>query len=146
MIEIYSLNDIKKLEEQKLAPSKILSLITKELEAIYNWSDEDHETDFESFNAKDYGYGYIAIIEGTETPEEIKAIGLSDGLEGVVPEAAFNYYCDDSNKWTRIVVIYNDSFSMSFFLKNCDLFDSYIAPSEAANTSAGNINPDFIPF
>ena len=41
-----------------------------------------------------------------------------------IPEASHNYYVD-GEKWTKLIVVYNDSYSMSFWLKNCSLFDSY---------------------
>ena len=51
-------------------------------------------------------------------------LGLSEGLDGVIPEASHNYYFA-GQKWTKLIVVYNDSYTMSFWLKNCDIFDSY---------------------
>lgn len=123
MIEIKSVGDIKTLEK-KAVPKQIVELITDELKAIHAWSDEDKEYSFEEFNTDIFDYGYIVLLEGNESREDYIYLGLSEGLDGVIPEASHNYYFA-GQKWTKLIVVYNDSYTMSFWLKNCDIFDSY---------------------
>ena len=94
------------------------------MKAIHAWADEDKEYSFEEFNTDIFDYGYIVLLEGNESREDYIYLGLSEGLEGVIPEASHNYYVD-GEKWTKLIVVYNDSYTMSFWLKNCDIFDSY---------------------
>lgn len=124
MIEIKCMEDIRNLSAKAVIPEEIVEKISKELVIIKKWSDEFNEVDMENFNTDDFGYGYIVILEGNESEEDFKDLGLMDGLDGVIPEAAESYYINDE-KWTRVVVIYNDSYSMSFWLKNCELFNDY---------------------
>ena len=123
MIEVKSVGDIKALEK-KAVPKQIMDLITDELKAIHAWADEDEEYSFEEFNTDIFDYGYIVLLEGNESREDYIYLGLSEGLEGVIPEASHNYYFA-GQKWTKLIVVYNDSYTMSFWLKNCDIFDSY---------------------
>lgn len=125
MIKVQCLQDIEALDNENRLPSLIIKYLKEELERIKSWSDEFNETTLEDFHTDDYDYGYIAIFEGNESDEEIEELGLSDGLEAILPEAAYNYYVD-GEKWTKIIVVYNDSYSMSLWLRNTDIFDSYV--------------------
>lgn len=127
MIKIKCLKDI--LDNKDKLPESIMTMLKEELVRVKSWSDEFNETTLEEFHTDNYDYGYIVIFEGTETDKEIEDIGLSDGLEAILPEVAYNYYID-GEKWTKIIVIYNDSYSISLWLKNSDLFDSYVATDE----------------
>lgn len=124
MIEIKCVKDVKALSARSLVPEEIVEKIYEELAVIKKWSDEYDEVDINDYNAEDFGYGYIVVLEGNETEAEIKEIGLTEGLEGVIPEAAESFYVG-KEKWTRIIVVYNDSYSMSFWLKNSNQFDDY---------------------
>lgn len=125
MIKVQCLQDIEALDNENRLPSLIIKYLKEELERIKSWFDEFNETTLEDFHTDDYDYGYIAIFEGNESDEEIEELGLSDGLEAILPEAAYNYYVD-GEKWTKIIVVYNDSYSMSLWLRNTDIFDSYV--------------------
>lgn len=129
MIEIKCFKDILILAKKNIVPKPILNMLKQELVRIKSWSDEYNETSLTEFHTDDYDYGYIAILDGSETGEQIKSLGLSDGLAGVIPEIAFNYFIE-GEKWTKIIVVYNDSYSMSFWLRNCNLFDSYATTDE----------------
>ena len=129
MIKIKCLKDILDLESNKAIPDSIIAMLKEELVRVKEWCDEFDETSLEEFNADDYDFGYIAIFEGNETDQEIEAIGLSDGLEAILPEAAYNYFID-GEKWTKIIVVYNDSYSMSMWLRNTDIFNSYVVTDD----------------
>lgn len=136
MIEIKCKRDIETLKEHKDIPMELIDHLCEELNTLKSWCDEDNQDTIDTFNADNYGYGYIAILEGNETEEEIKNIGLSDGLEGVIPEDAMSHIFE-GDKWTRIIVIYNDSYSMSFWIKNSSLFDSYEHESTENEDNSG---------
>ena len=129
MIKVKCLNDILDLESNKTIPDSIIDMLKEELVRVKEWCDEFDETSLEEFHTDDYDFGYIAIFEGNETDQEIEAIGLSDGLEAILPEAAYNYFID-GEKWTKIIVVYNDSYSMSVWLRNTDIFDSYVVTDD----------------
>lgn len=125
MIKVKCLKDILDLERNKTIPDSIITMLKEELVRVKEWCDEFGEVSLEAFHTDYYDFGYIAIFEGNETDQEIEAIGLSDGLEAILPEAAYNYFID-GEKWTKIIVVYNDSYSMSIWLRNTDIFDSYV--------------------
>ena len=125
MIKVKCLKDILDLECNKTIPDSIITMLEEELVRVKEWCDEFDEVSLEEFHTDDYGFGYIALFMGNETDQEIEAIGLSDGLEAILPEAAYNYFID-GEKWTKIIVVYNDSYSMSIWLRNTDIFDSYV--------------------
>lgn len=125
MIKVKCYQDILALEDNSTIPDRLVTMLKEELARIKSWSDEFNETSIEEFHTDNYDYGYIAIFEGTETDQEIEDIGLSDGLEAILPEAAYNFFID-GEKWTKIIVVYNDSYSMSVWLRNTDIFDSYV--------------------
>ena len=129
MIKVKCLKDILDLESNKTIPDSIIAMLKEELVRVKEWCDEFDETSLEEFHTDDYDFGYIAIFEGNETDQEIEAIGLSDGLEAILPEAAYNYFID-GEKWTKIIVVYNDSYSMSVWLRNTDIFDSYVVTDD----------------
>lgn len=124
MIEVKCYKDIIKLTMVRILPSRIIEMLKEELVRIKSWSDEYNEVNFTEFHTDDYDYGYIVLLDGNETCDQLKSIGLSEGLQGIIPEVAYNYYFDNE-KWTKIVVVYNDSYSMVFYLRNSNQFDSY---------------------
>ena len=126
MIEIRCMKDINILESKQILPHQLITMLREELKAIREWADEDHTSTMEDFNTDDYGYGYTAILEGNESKSDLDHLGLVCGLNGIIPETAENYYFE-GDKWTRIIVIYNDSYTMVFWLKNCQKFDDYAA-------------------
>lgn len=133
MIKVKCYKDILNLEVNNTVPERIITMLKEELARIKSWSDEDCETSLESFHTDDYDYGYIVIFEGTETDQEIEDLGLTDGLEAILPEVAYNFFIE-GQKWTKIIVIYNDSYSMSVWLRNTDIFDSYVTNDEGSDT------------
>ena len=124
MIEIKCFKDIEVLKASKDIPALLVELINEDLVILKKWSDEDDEVSMEEFNTDDFGYGYIVVLEGNESEADIKNVGLTEGLEGTIPEAAYSYFIN-GDKWTRAIIIYNDSYSMSFWLKNSNLFSKY---------------------
>ena len=124
MIEIKCIKDIEELKAIEGIPALLVEMITEDLVILKKWSDEDDEVSMEDFNADDFDYGYIVVLEGNESAEEIKNVGLTGGLEGTIPEAAYSYFIN-GDKWTRAIIIYNDSYSMSFWLKNSNIFSKY---------------------
>lgn len=138
MLKVKCYKDILTLEANNSVPDRIITMLKEELARIKSWSDEDCETTLESFHTDDYDYGYIAIFEGTETDQEIEDLGLTDGLEAILPEVAYNFFID-GEKWTKIIVIYNDSYSMSVWLRNTDIFDSYVTNVEDSDAPSVEI-------
>lgn len=125
MIEIRCLDDIISVEEKQALPKRLIALLTDDLHTIQDYVDECEEYSFEEFNTDYMDNGYIAVLEGNESRSDIvDTLGLTGGLDDVIPETAENYTID-GDKWTRIVVVYNDSYSMIIWLKNYDGFDSY---------------------
>ena len=93
--------------------------------------DEDDEDTLEEFDTDYTGNGYIAILDGSESIEVIEGkLGLTGGLDEVIPESAENFFIG-SDKWSRVIVIYNDSFGMILWLKNYDGFDSYVTDKKS---------------
>ena len=129
MIKVKCLKDILDLESNKTIPDSIIAMLKEELVRVKEWCDEFDDTSLEEFHADNYDFGYIVLFMGNETDQEIEAIGLSDGLEGILPEAAYNFFID-GEKWTKIIVVYNDSYSMSMWLRNTDIFDSYVVTDD----------------
>ncbi len=134
MIKVKCYKDILDLEVNNTVPARLITMLKEELVRVKEWCDEFDETILEEFHTDDYDFGYIVIFEGNETDQEIEAIGLSDGLEAILPEAAYNYFID-GEKWTKIIVVYNDSFSISLFLRNTDTFDSYVISDDDSDES-----------
>lgn len=124
MYEVKCLDDIKQLANGFRVPNQMIALLMQDLSTIKEWEDQDHEYTLENFNTDYTNNGYIAILEGNETPLEIEQLGLTGGLDHVIPEDATIYYMED-DKWVRSIIIYNDSFSMIVYVKNYDGFDSY---------------------
>ena len=141
MIEIKCFKDIEAIKANDSIPEELVEMINEDLVIIKKWSDEDDEVSMDDFNAEDFGYGYIVILEGNETDEDIKELGLSDGLAGVVPEAAYSYFIKGT-KWTRIVVVYNDSYTMSFWLSNSSQFNDYEVMCSGYSTTSGYENKE----
>ena len=124
MIEIKCFKDIEVLKASEGIPALLVEMINEDLVILKKWSDEDDEVSMEEFNTDDFGYGYIVVLEGNESEADIKNVGLTEGLEGTIPEAAYSYFIN-GDKWTRAIIIYNDSYSMSFWLKNSNIFSKY---------------------
>lgn len=137
MIEIKCVNDIKALIGNKNIPAELVGHISEEFAVIKTWCDEDNQDTIETFHTDNYGYGYIVILEGNETEAEIRELGLSEGLSGVIPEDAVNYrFCAD--KWTRVIVVMNDSYSLSLWLKNNNMFESYEREYDSNEVNCGD--------
>ena len=111
MYKIKCVDDIERLRKDLVLSKELLVELEKDLHVVHEWSDMDEECDFFDFNADDFGYGYIAVLEGEDGLKEYEDIGLTGGLEEVVPETSDEYLLN-SEQWTRIVVVCNDSYSM----------------------------------
>lgn len=129
MIEIRCLKDIKRIENQ--IQKELADKLLADLLVIKASCDEDGEYTLEEFNADYTGNGYIAILDGSEDNKAIEEeLGLTGGLKEVIPESAENFFIG-SDKWSRVIVIYNDSLGMILWLKNYDGFDSYVTDNKA---------------
>lgn len=124
MIEIRCLKDIADALENKSISEELAELLRKDLATIRNSCDEDRKYSIEDFHTDYTDNGYIAILQGSETKEEIISLGLTGGLEETIPEAVIKYNIND-DYWCRAVVIYNDSYAMILWLKNYNGFDEW---------------------
>lgn len=133
MIEIRCLKDIKRIENQ--IQKELADKLLADLLVIKESCDEDDEYTLEEFNADYTGNGYIAILDGSENDKVIEEdLGLTGGLKEVIPESAENFFIG-SDKWSRVIVIYNDSFGMILWIKNYDGFDRYVTDNKACTFS-----------
>lgn len=135
MIEIRCLKDIANATCKGSIGEELAEKLREDLNVIKDSCDEDDEYDIESFHTDYTGNGYIVILDGTESKKEIVNLGLSGGLEETVPEAVTNYNLNDT-KWTKAIIIYNDSYAMIFWLKNYDGFDSWEMADENIHANA----------
>ena len=125
MIKIKCLGDIEELVMEHTYPTPLTDMLYHDIEALHEWADYDHTTTLEEFYADDFDFGYIAILNGTESTQELEdGIGLTGGYTSTIPEAVNNHYWG-GDKWSRVLVIYNDSYSMILWIRNYDGFDSY---------------------
>ena len=127
MIEIRCLKDIADALESKVISEELAKLLRKDLMVIKDYCDEEGEYSIETFHTDYFDNGHIAIVDETTTNEQILELGLTGGLSETIPEAVVNYTIN-STKWTRAVVIFNDSFGMILWLKNFDGFDGWELP------------------
>ena len=142
MIEIKCLADIANAKESKDISEELAEMLRKDLMVIKDYCDEDGEYSIETFHTDYFNNGHIAIVDESTTNEQILELGLTGGLQETIPEAVVNYTINstiNSTKWTRAVVIFNDSFGMILWLKNFDGFDSWEMPVEESY-------PDGTPF
>ena len=129
MIEIKCLADIANAKESKDISEELAEMLRKDLMVIKDYCDEDGEYSIETFHTEYFANGHIAIVDESTTNEQILELGLTSGLQETIPEAVVNYTIN-STKWTRAVVIFNDSFGMILWLKNFYGFDSWEMPVE----------------
>ena len=115
MKEIKRIDDIEKLKKEGKLPNELIEKIEDDLHIVHEWSDMDEECCFEDFDADDFGYGHIAIFDGTEEKQDYEKIGLTGGLEEITPETVEEQLIGGI-KWSRLVVVYNDSYSMILWL------------------------------
>ena len=115
MKEVKRIGDIEKLRKEGKFPDDLIEEIEEDLHIVHEWSDIDEECCFEDFDADDFGYGHIAIFDGAEEKQDYEKIGLTGGLEEITPETFEERLIGDI-KWSRLVVVYNDSYSMILWL------------------------------
>ena len=121
--EIKCLKDIMDLEHEY--PKEFIDYITNDFKTIKEWADEDKEYTLESYNTDYSGNGYIVVLNGNESVEELEnRIGLTGGLDKTIPEVV-NIYEVKGTLWRRMIVIYNDSFANIIWIPNYDGLDSY---------------------
>ena len=133
MKKIKCLRDIQSLEQAHTVPQELITELYQDLAGLYDWAEDDHAVTLEEFHADDYDYGYIALLDGTESAKDLEdEIGLTGGYENTVPESTEIYHWG-TDKWVRVIVIYNDSYSMVLWIKNYDGFDSYEASHNESN-------------
>ena len=134
MKEVKRMGDIERLRIEGKFTDELLEKIEEDLHVVHEWSDIDEECCFEDFDADDFGYGHIAILDGTEEKQDYEKIGLTDGLEEITPETVEEQLISGT-KWTRLVVVYNDSYSSIIWLpseiiKNNKTVDSGVVEHE----------------
>lgn len=129
MIEIKCLADIANAIKEKRISEEFAELLRKDLLTIKNSCDEDKEYSLETFHTDYTNNGYIAILFGNESQDDIINLGLTGGLAEIIPEAVIKHTINNII-WTRAVVIYNDSFAMILWLKNYNGFDEWEMPKE----------------
>ena len=115
MEEVKRIGDIAKLKKEGKLPNELIEKVEDDLHIVHEWSDIDEECCFEDFDADDFGYGHIAIFDGTEEKQDYEKIGLTGGLEEITPETVEERLIGGI-KWSRLVVVYNDSYSMILWL------------------------------
>ena len=115
MEEVKRIGDIEKLKKEGKLPNELIEKVEDDLHIVHEWSDMDEECCFEDFDADDFGYGHIAIFDGTEDKQDYEKIGLTGGLEEITPEIVEERLIGGI-KWCRLVVVYNDSYSMILWL------------------------------
>ena len=115
MEEIKRIGDIERLKKERNFPNELIEKIEDDLHIVHEWSDMDEECCFDDFDADDFGYGHIAIFDGTEEKQDYEKIGLTGGLEEITPETVEEQLIGGI-KWSRLVVVYNDSYSMILWL------------------------------
>ena len=115
MEEVKRIGDIEKLRKEGKLPNELIEKVEDDLHIVHEWSDIDEECCFEDFDADDFGYGHIAIFDGTEEKQDYEKIGLTGGLEEITPETVEEQLIGGI-KWSRLVVVYNDSYSMILWL------------------------------
>ena len=115
MEEIKRIGDIERLKKEGNFLNELIEKIEDDLHIVHEWSDMDEECCFEDFDADDFGYGHIAIFDGTEEKQDYEKIGLTGGLEEITPETVEEQLIGGI-KWSRLVVVYNDSYSMILWL------------------------------
>lgn len=115
MEEIKRIGDIEKLKKEGKLPNELIAKIEDDLHIVHEWSDIDEECCFEDFDADDFVYGHIAVFDGKEEKRDFEKIGLTGGLEEITPETVEEQLIS-GEKWTRLVVVYNDSYSMILWL------------------------------
>ena len=115
MEEVKCISDIEKLKKGGKLPNELIEKIEDDLHIVHEWSDMDEECCFEDFDADDFGYGHIAIFDETEEKQDYEKIGLTGGIEEITPETVEEQLIGGI-KWSRLVVVYNDSYSMILWL------------------------------
>ena len=121
--EIKCLKDIMDLGHEY--PQEFIDYITNDFKTIKEWADEDKEYTLENYNTDYSGNGYIVVLNGNESVEELEnRIGLTGGLVKTIPEVV-NIYEVKGTLWRRMIVIYNDSFANIIWIPNYDGLDSY---------------------
>ncbi len=125
MLKIKCLKDIEKVKKEQSLPPELTEFLLHDLHSVFLWADYEHLYDFETYHTDLTDNGYIAVLDGTENTEELeKELGLTGGYKNTIPEEV-NLHRFGTDKWCRVLVIYNDSYAMILWIKNYDGFDSY---------------------
>lgn len=125
MIKIQTLQEIKKLTLLSSLPDELPKYLYQDLYSIYLWTNCDKTIAFEDFHTDLADNGYVAILDGSESREELETeIGLTGGFQETIPEEV-QIHSFDGSKWRRVLVIYNNSYAMVLWINHYDGFDSY---------------------
>jgi len=120
MVEIKCLSDIQQVWSS--VPDTMVSCIESDLQAIKDWTDEDKICTLDNFYATDFGSGYIVLLDGTESREQLASIGLLDGYEDLVPEVV-DVVRFGNVLWVRFEVVYTENDAMIFWIKKESIKD-----------------------
>jgi len=114
VIEIHCLADINRLGN--VLPQKVIEKLEEDFYLLKDWCDPDGNYTYENFEC-DLSCGMIVILDGSESLSELRSIGLSEGWDEVVPEDISSFTAD-GEEWFRVVVVYTNSCTVDFFVKN----------------------------
>ena len=115
MLFVKCYRDLEELSQGGQLHALLVQQLEEDLRVIHEWADEDREYSFSNFHTDALQCGYIAILECADDAEELETLGVSGGLDGLVPETE-EWYQFNQIEWVRLVVIYNDSYSMIFWM------------------------------
>lgn len=119
------MNDIKALKDNTNIPAGLITLLENDLKTLKEWGDFDNEYTLENFNTDNTGNGDIIILDGTESVKDLEdGAGLTGGLDATIPEVVRLYEIDGAI-WRIITVVYNDSYSVNFYIQAYSGLDSY---------------------
>lgn len=115
MLFVKCYRDFEDLSQGGQLHALFVQQLEEDLRVVHEWADEVQEYSFSDFHTDVLQCGYIAILECAEDAKELEALGVSGGLDGLVPETE-EWYQFNQTEWVRLVVIYNDSYSMIFWM------------------------------
>lgn len=123
MIQIRTYDNI--LNFKKNNSAVLADLLLDDLFLCYKENEDNYEVPFAEFNAEESGNGFIVLLSGYESDEELNSIGLTNGYDDLIPEGSIQEHNIEGVKWTRIITCYSNTCSMIIYLSNTHIFDSY---------------------
>ena len=115
MLFVKCYRDLEELYKGGQLNALFVQRLEEDLRVIHEWADEDQEYSLSDFHTDALQCGYIAVLECVEDVDVLEGLGVSGGMDALVPETE-EWYQFDQTEWVRLVVIYNDSYSMIFWM------------------------------